>query len=52
MKNYQGSCHSGSVKFTFKAPEIGDGLRCNCIIGVKKGAMVGNFVIAPVDMDI
>ena len=52
MKNYQGSCLSGSVKFTFKVPEIVGGLRCNCIIGVKKGAMVGNFVIAPVDIGI
>ena len=52
MNSYQGSCHCGSVKFTFKAPEIVGGLRCNCSICVKKGAMIGSFLIAPEDMDI
>lgn len=52
MKSYQGSCHCGSIKFTFKAPEIVDGLRCNCTVCIKKGAMMGNFVVAPEDIDI
>ncbi len=50
--NYSGSCHCGAVTFRFKAPEIVDGLRCNCSVCQKKGAMMGNFIVAPEDIEI
>ena len=53
MKEYQGSCHCGAIRFTFVGPEtIDGGLRCNCSICRRKGAMMGGFVIAPEDMHI
>ena len=51
-KHYTGSCHCGDIKFSFKAPEIVDGLRCNCTVCQKKGAMMSNFFVAPEDIDI
>ena len=47
MKEYRGSCHCGSIRFIFSAPEIHDGLRCNCSICKRKGAIMTNFTIAP-----
>ncbi|WP_415897187.1 GFA family protein [Neptuniibacter sp. QD57_21] len=52
MPVYQGSCHCGNVRFSFHAPEIVEGVRCNCSICQKKGAMMGNFVVDPSDIDI
>ena len=52
MQNYQGACHCGAIKFRFTAPTIEDGLRCNCSICVKKGALMSNFFIAPEDIQI
>lgn len=48
MPNYRGSCHCGAVKFSFEhADSIDKGLRCNCSICSRKGAMMSPFVIAP-----
>ncbi len=44
---YQGSCHCGNVKFQFEHDEIKSGLRCNCSICVRKGAVMTDFVIPP-----
>ncbi|MES9871647.1 MAG: GFA family protein [Candidatus Sedimenticola sp. PURPLELP] len=48
MKHYQGSCHCGGVKFSYEGEEIEKGLRCNCSICSRKGAMMTTEVI-PVD---
>jgi hypothetical protein len=40
MKQYRGSCHCGAVKFSFEAEEIVKGLRCNCSICSRKGALM------------
>jgi len=48
MSTYQGACHCGAVKFSFDHHEtITRGLRCNCSICKRKGAMMTPFVIAP-----
>lgn len=48
MPSYQGACHCGSVKFSFVHDEpITKGLRCNCSICRRKGAMMTPFAIAP-----
>jgi len=46
-KTYKGSCHCGNVNFSFEHEEIKSGLRCNCSICVRKGAVMTDFVIAP-----
>ena len=44
---YSGSCHCGAVRFEFSAPAIESGLRCNCSICRRKGALMTPFVLAP-----
>ena len=43
MKTYQGSCHCGDISFTFEAEDIVDGVRCNCSICKRKGALMTAF---------
>ncbi|MGB1091452.1 MAG: GFA family protein [Oceanobacter sp.] len=43
--HYTGSCHCGDVKFEFDGPEIDHGLRCNCSICVRKGALMSDFLL-------
>lgn len=52
MKEYSGSCHCGAIRFAFTGPEIDKGLRCNCSICVRKGAIMTAFTIAPDDIHI
>ena len=47
MKTYKGSCHCGNVEFSFEHEGITDGLRCNCSICKRKGAIMSSFVIPP-----
>jgi hypothetical protein len=47
MTHYQGSCHCGAVKFSFEGDEITKGLRCNCSLCSRRGAMMTPYVIAP-----
>ena len=51
MNKYHGSCHCGSVKFTFSGPAIEKGIRCNCSICKRKGAAMSVFTIAPEEID-
>lgn len=44
---YQGSCHCGNVSFQFEHEEITSGMRCNCSICIRKGAVMSDFVIPP-----
>jgi hypothetical protein len=37
---YQGSCHCGAVRFSFESEAITKGLRCNCSMCSRKGAMM------------
>ena len=43
MKTYHGSCHCGNIAFTFEAEEITAGVRCNCSICKRKGALMTAF---------
>ncbi|MES9956031.1 MAG: GFA family protein [Sedimenticola sp.] len=45
MKEYKGSCHCGAVKFSYTGEPIEKGLRCNCSICSRKGAMMSSEVI-------
>jgi len=53
MNAYQGSCHCGAIRFSFSAPDTIDrGLRCNCSICRRKGALMSSFAVAPDEMKI
>ena len=52
MARYQGSCHCGAVKFSFDSEPISKGLRCNCSICSRKGALMSVQPIAPDDFHI
>lgn len=52
MKTYQGKCHCGDISFSFRAEEITDGLRCNCSVCKRKGALMSSFVVPAGDTDI
>ena len=45
-KRYSGSCHCGAVRFSYEGEEIISGLRCNCSICSRKGAMMSPQAIA------
>ena len=47
MQTYQGRCHCGSIRFSFTQGQIDTGLRCNCSICRRKGAVMSNFTLAP-----
>lgn len=40
MPSYHGSCHCGAVKFQFEGEAIESGLRCNCSLCSRKGAIM------------
>ncbi|MCB1919639.1 MAG: GFA family protein [Candidatus Competibacteraceae bacterium] len=39
-KHYQGSCHCGAVRFSFESEPLTKGVRCNCSICARKGALM------------
>jgi hypothetical protein len=39
-EQYRGSCHCGAVRFSYEGEAISKGLRCNCSICSRKGAMM------------
>ena len=44
-EKYQGSCHCGAINFSYQGEKIDKGLRCNCSICKRKGAMMSTEVI-------
>jgi len=52
MNTYNGSCHCGEITFTFEHDKIENGLRCNCSICRRKGAVMSDFTISPNDFSI
>lgn len=42
---YQGRCHCGAVSFAYDGDQIEKGLRCNCSICARKGAMMSPQMI-------
>ena len=47
MAHYQGSCHCGAVRFSYEGEPIEKGIRCNCSICSRKGAMMTSEAIPP-----
>ena len=46
-EHYQGSCHCGAVRFSFEGEKIERGLRCNCSICLRKGAVMTSEAVPP-----
>jgi hypothetical protein len=46
-KIYRASCHCGAVSFGFASEDITSGLRCNCSICVRKGAVMSALYYPP-----
>lgn len=39
-EHYRGSCHCGAIRFSFETEPITKGLRCNCSLCARKGAVM------------
>ena len=48
---YQGHCHCGAVRFSFRSEEIRRGCRCNCSICVRKGTIMSTRYYPPADFE-
>jgi hypothetical protein len=44
---YEGSCHCGAVRFRVHGEAIATGLRCNCSICIRKGAVMSSHYFPP-----
>lgn len=40
MKRYRGRCHCGAVQWAVRSEELVKGIRCNCSICVRRGALM------------
>ncbi|MEJ2576461.1 MAG: GFA family protein [Gammaproteobacteria bacterium] len=45
IRHYTGSCHCGAVTFAFDGEDITGGLRCNCSLCARKGAVMSTYAI-------
>ena len=46
---YQARCHCGRVRFSFRSPEITTGVRCDCSLCVRRGAVLSSRYIPAAD---
>jgi hypothetical protein len=42
---YKASCHCGRVRFSFRSPEIRTGVRCDCSLCIRRGAVLSSTYI-------
>lgn len=52
MEKFKGSCHCGAVCFSYTGEAITRGLRCNCSICSRKGAMMSTEMIPEANLNI
>lgn len=45
MHSYHGSCHCGAIQFSFEGPDIDKGMRCNCSLCKRKGALMTTYTL-------
>jgi hypothetical protein len=48
-REYKARCHCGRVRFSFRSEEIKTGLRCDCSICIRKGAVMSSKYIPTED---
>ncbi|MBK8011502.1 MAG: GFA family protein [Deltaproteobacteria bacterium] len=51
LRTYDGSCHCGAVRFSLKTETITTGVRCNCSICVRKGAVMSSKYFEPHEVE-
>jgi hypothetical protein len=51
-RTYAGRCHCGAVRFRFRSEEITRGIRCNCSICIRRGAVMSVEWIPPEDLEL
>ncbi len=44
---YRGSCHCGAVRFAFTSAPIATGVRCNCSLCARRGAVMSTRYYPP-----
>lgn len=44
---FKGSCHCGAVRFSYEGEPVERGLRCNCSLCSRKGAVMTPYAIPP-----
>lgn len=52
MNTYSASCHCGAVRFTLRSEPITTGLRCNCSICIRRGAVMSSRYFRPSEVDV
>jgi hypothetical protein len=52
IRTYRGSCHCGAVRFAFASEPITRGVRCNCSICVRKGAVMSVRYVPRADFSV
>jgi hypothetical protein len=51
IQTYRGSCHCGALQFSFRSEEITTGMRCNCSLCSRRGAVMSSRFYPPEDFD-
>ena len=46
---YKARCHCGRVRFSFRGPEIKTGVRCDCSLCIRRGAVLSSNYIPTAD---
>jgi len=52
MVHYTGHCHCGAIQFSFTSKPIETGVRCNCSLCTRKGALMSAFTLKPEQLNI
>jgi hypothetical protein len=52
VRVYEGHCHCGAVRFRFRSEEITRGIRCNCSICIRRGAVMSPTYVPPEDVEL
>jgi hypothetical protein len=47
MRTYDGHCHCGAIRFRIQSEPITTGIRCNCSICIRLGAVMSTSYFAP-----
>jgi hypothetical protein len=51
VRTYLGSCHCGAVRFSFRSEPITAGIRCNCSICARRGAVMSSRYYSPEELE-
>src|ERR1700751_4568038 len=52
VRTYEGRCHCGAVRFRFRSEEITRGIRCNCSICIRRGALMSEAYFGPPELEL